>query len=271
MNAHPHWLRGGLARWSKQHPAARPRSARSPRLALERLEDRTVPSVHPPWRLAIAPSPRSATTSPTRPGHGRHRPPPHSPAAYADGISSPSLPNNPSARVISDLLNNQADPGDPVAGPQHRQCEQPVRLRLRLGPVHRPRHGPHPDRPEQHAPDPRRPQRPEPDGQPDVRPLRRPTRPPAPAPATRPAGQRRHLVPRPVAGLRFDRRPWPTPCAPTPAASSRPAPATCCPTTTAPTSRLPSSTSSTWPTTPGRARPQTVRRPATCAATRTSS
>jgi hypothetical protein len=36
-----------------------------------------------------------------------------SPAAYADGISSPSLPNDPSARVVSDLLNNQADPSDP--------------------------------------------------------------------------------------------------------------------------------------------------------------
>jgi hypothetical protein len=38
-----------------------------------------------------------------------------SPAAYADGISSPSLPNDPSARVISDLLNSQADPNDPLA------------------------------------------------------------------------------------------------------------------------------------------------------------
>jgi hypothetical protein len=36
-----------------------------------------------------------------------------SPAAYADGISSPSLPQNQSARVISDLLNNQANPVDP--------------------------------------------------------------------------------------------------------------------------------------------------------------
>jgi hypothetical protein len=32
-----------------------------------------------------------------------------SPVAYADGISAPSLPNNPSARVISDIINNQAD------------------------------------------------------------------------------------------------------------------------------------------------------------------
>jgi hypothetical protein len=33
-----------------------------------------------------------------------------SPVAYADGISSPSLPNNPGARVLSDELNNQASP-----------------------------------------------------------------------------------------------------------------------------------------------------------------
>jgi hypothetical protein len=32
-----------------------------------------------------------------------------SPVAYADGISSPSLPNNPGARVVSDLVSNQAD------------------------------------------------------------------------------------------------------------------------------------------------------------------
>jgi len=36
-----------------------------------------------------------------------------SPAAYSDGISSPALAGNPSARVISDLLNNQADPSNP--------------------------------------------------------------------------------------------------------------------------------------------------------------
>jgi hypothetical protein len=32
-----------------------------------------------------------------------------SPAAYADGLSAPSLPGDPSARLISDLVNNQAD------------------------------------------------------------------------------------------------------------------------------------------------------------------
>lgn len=37
-----------------------------------------------------------------------------SPAAYADGISTPSLASNSSARVISDLLNNQANPSYPT-------------------------------------------------------------------------------------------------------------------------------------------------------------
>jgi hypothetical protein len=36
-----------------------------------------------------------------------------SPVAYADGVSAPSLPNNASARVVSDILNNQADPSNP--------------------------------------------------------------------------------------------------------------------------------------------------------------
>jgi hypothetical protein len=35
-------------------------------------------------------------------------------ADYADGVSTPSLPNNPSARVISDILNVQADPANPT-------------------------------------------------------------------------------------------------------------------------------------------------------------
>ena len=37
----------------------------------------------------------------------------NSPVAYADGIGAPSLPGNSSARVISDILNNQADPINP--------------------------------------------------------------------------------------------------------------------------------------------------------------
>src|SRR5439155_2123289 len=36
-----------------------------------------------------------------------------SPAAYADGISAPSLPQDPSARAISSILNDQTDPNNP--------------------------------------------------------------------------------------------------------------------------------------------------------------
>jgi peroxidase len=35
------------------------------------------------------------------------------PAFYANGVNSPSLPNDPSARVISNIVDNQADPADP--------------------------------------------------------------------------------------------------------------------------------------------------------------
>jgi hypothetical protein len=37
-----------------------------------------------------------------------------SPAAYVDGISAPSLPNDLSARAISNIVNNQADPSNPA-------------------------------------------------------------------------------------------------------------------------------------------------------------
>src|SRR5262249_25434337 len=36
-----------------------------------------------------------------------------SPVGYADGISAPSLPQDQSARAISNILNNQADPNNP--------------------------------------------------------------------------------------------------------------------------------------------------------------
>jgi hypothetical protein len=35
------------------------------------------------------------------------------PVGYADGIDAPALPNDLSARAISDIVNNQADPADP--------------------------------------------------------------------------------------------------------------------------------------------------------------
>ena len=36
-----------------------------------------------------------------------------SPAAYTNGYNSPSLAQDPSARLISDIVNNQANPADP--------------------------------------------------------------------------------------------------------------------------------------------------------------
>jgi hypothetical protein len=35
------------------------------------------------------------------------------PAQYANGINSPSLPQDPSARLVSNIINNQADPANP--------------------------------------------------------------------------------------------------------------------------------------------------------------
>src|ERR1700722_20365599 len=35
------------------------------------------------------------------------------PVGYVDGIDAPALPNDLSARAISDIVNNQADPADP--------------------------------------------------------------------------------------------------------------------------------------------------------------
>src|ERR1700733_1053585 len=35
-------------------------------------------------------------------------------AAYADGVSSPALPGDQSARAISNILNDQSDPSDPT-------------------------------------------------------------------------------------------------------------------------------------------------------------
>src|SRR5579863_10229277 len=34
------------------------------------------------------------------------------PAQYANGVNSPSLPQDPSARLISNIVNNQADPAN---------------------------------------------------------------------------------------------------------------------------------------------------------------
>ena len=108
MNANSHGRRQWQFRWWKQIGTPGRKRPAPPRLGLERLEDRTVPSTLATGFRPITevgnnvanPTLGTAGTDLLR----------LSPAAYADGISSPSLPNNPGARVVSDILNNQADP-----------------------------------------------------------------------------------------------------------------------------------------------------------------
>lgn len=95
----------------------RPLSSRKPRrvqLTLELLEVRNLLSSYRPidevgnnannpnWGAAPADQACGAAIQLLR----------QSPVAYADGIGSPSLPNNPSARLVSNLVDNQADPNN---------------------------------------------------------------------------------------------------------------------------------------------------------------
>ena len=127
------------------------------------------------------------------------------PAEYADGVSSPSLPQDASARLISDIVNNQADPADPsqdIATVNQQSLsdfaysfgqfmDHDMDLTLgqrRLDPIPVPAG--------------------DPIGGPDDTPLAfdRSQTDPATGTSTRqpgPGGQRHHFVPRPVAGLRL--------------------------------------------------------------------
>jgi peroxidase len=104
MNAIPHGPSRWVFRWWKQ---ARSRIRRAARFDLERLEDRTVPStlatgfrpINEVGNNVANPTEGTAGTDLLR----------LSPADYADGLNSPSLPNDPGARVVSDLVSNQAD------------------------------------------------------------------------------------------------------------------------------------------------------------------
>jgi hypothetical protein len=82
--------------------------SRRRRLELEPLEARTLlssnyPSVDGTGNNLANPGWGSADTDLIR----------VSPAAYADGVSAPSLPQDQSARAISNILNDQTDPNDP--------------------------------------------------------------------------------------------------------------------------------------------------------------
>ncbi len=113
MNAMMKWLRRRQAAWLNE---VRPFARRRPALAcpmLEQLEDRIVPSA-PATSAGYRPIDEigNNVASPTLGTAGTDllR---VSPAAYADGTNSPSLANDPSARVVSDLLNNQASQASP--------------------------------------------------------------------------------------------------------------------------------------------------------------
>ena len=98
------WLRIAFMRKLHQRPIRR----RSPSFEVEHLEERCVPTAtgfrpisevgnnvaNPTWGTAGVDLVRLT------------------PAEYADGIDAPSLPQDASARFISDIVNNQADPAD---------------------------------------------------------------------------------------------------------------------------------------------------------------
>jgi hypothetical protein len=77
---------------------------------VEPLEERCQPSVAGPFRPIDEYGNNAANPTQGMAGTDLIR---ISPVAYADGISAPSLPQDPSARVVSDTVNNQDDPNNP--------------------------------------------------------------------------------------------------------------------------------------------------------------
>lgn len=159
-----------------------------------------------------------------------------SPVAYADGVSAASLPNNPGARVLSDLLNSQADPDNPGEDLNTLDGKslsdfgyvfgQFIDHDLDLTPTN-------PGQTLQILADPNDP------SQMGNQTFQRSVTDPATGtgtsnPLSSSTPSRRTWTSR-TSTARPGR--WPTPCARTPAGSSRPAPGTCCRTTTSPTSR----------------------------------
>ena len=64
-----------------------------------------------------------------------------SPADYTNGYNSPSLAQDPSPRLISDIVNNQADPADPSQDIATVNQQSLSALRRRLRSIHGSRHG----------------------------------------------------------------------------------------------------------------------------------
>jgi hypothetical protein len=105
-------------------------STRSPSPATASTRDRSSHASHPrpstPAAMRRNPDPSTSGSTGYRPidGVGNNAANPDrgsagtdliriSPVAYADGVSAPSLPQDRSARAISNILNNQADPNNP--------------------------------------------------------------------------------------------------------------------------------------------------------------
>ncbi len=217
MNANRYGPAAWASRWWKQ---ARPRGRKRPalgRLNLERLEDRTVPStLATGYRPVTEVGNNVADPTLGTAGTDLLR---LSPAAYADGISSPSLPNDPSARVISDIVNNQADPATwaTTSRPSIRTA-CPTSATPGASSSTTTWTSPRPTRTTslQILADPNDPSRM--GNQTFDRSVSDPTTGTSTSnPA--PADHHRHLVPRPVATSTARPRRWPTPCAPSPAAS----------------------------------------------------
>ena len=107
-----HWKRQAARLHEPRSSVAR-RHART-RPLLEKLDDRIVPSAHHPTATGYRPIDEVGNNV-AHPDWGTAgadllR---LTPAEYANGYNSPSLPQDPSPRLISDIVNSQADPADP--------------------------------------------------------------------------------------------------------------------------------------------------------------
>jgi hypothetical protein len=103
------WLTRNLLFPQEMTGSTRKQKRNKSRLLFEALEDRVVPAttgIRPIDEVGnnlANPTLGTANTDLIR----------TSPVAYADGTSAPSLPDNPSARLVSNILNDQSDPNNP--------------------------------------------------------------------------------------------------------------------------------------------------------------
>ena len=139
-----------ILHWPRQRQAVRPHEPRSSaarrhgrtRPLLEKLDDRIVLSAYHPSATGYRPIDEVGNNV-ANPNWGiagsdllRL-----SPAEFTNGYNSPSLAQDPSPRLISDIVNSQADPADPsqdIATVNQRSLSA---ARRRLRSIHGSRHG----------------------------------------------------------------------------------------------------------------------------------